>query len=336
MGVYAGKRGGGAAKRKKPRPFGKWKQKVKRRARVPRRFYRRRAVMPSVGKLLDAKVNTAIEKRMKQMIDRKADSARLNCVLRLSQGRYLRQTNEWSAPIECNFTGNYLELAVIPRQDVNLLPAPLVADTAPNTLPGGTNEDESNTEYGTSIGILANTRHGHRTNDTVKLRSFYVKWRLRMKESTGTNSVYAETRVHIAIVKVVANFQEHYNPVVAQLLPFRAWNYSHALDLHERPATFQIPYKVTVLAKETVTIKFEDDYPHIEYGALSYKFPKPTIHEFQRSNTHVNNLVAPAQVSGGSTESTKYFFVYRSETPDGAEYTKAEMWNCSFTNYYDE
>lgn len=318
--------------RRKQVAFGRRTKKKKAR-RISRKVAKKKYSL-SIGTLASKKIDSLLEKRIVEISKQQAAKVRLNCVLRQTQGVYDDQANEFESPIVTALAGNFLELAVIPRADYNAMATAAISDIT--GLPGGTNEDESDTNYGAVIGLLGHSRHGHRTNDTVQLRSFFCKLRIQMDESSAVSEAMGCT-VTFAIVRCQALFDDVLNvpnPSVNNLLPFKPWTFSRELDVAIRPEELQQHYKVKVLAKKTVYIGLRDDFPDTRFETISYKFKDPMKHEFQRSDTNLH-AVTENQISGKITMLNKYFLVYRSDCPESAE-KKPQVHVCAFTNYYDE
>lgn len=352
------KRGGPKAGRSsnRGRIFGK--RKSKRAKRIPKKLFKKK-LTTNLGRFLTKKVDTVLEKRIVQLI--RAEPQARNLVMRKSHGQYDPKLNyfirdgdyalvgsnpgvitpttpDMFTPISSEW-GLKMDLANIRIRDIQIDPrfGGVEEKFSMEIEASNASAISANPALGASTGV----EHGSRSGDAVRLRSFYCKLRFWAPESAGSSTEEPNVDAHFAIVRCAGEWDDVTtgilpSPTLDTCLPLVAWNHNGALDVFDRKDRKQDLYKFKVLAKGSVRLQISDHKPSEKFATISYKFPKPVIHEFVNIQTlqNVTDLTKGMVQAGQLPRRFRYYLCVRGNTRHVGMIP--HCWAVTYTNYYDK
>lgn len=264
----------------------------------------RRIYKVSTGKLLSKKIDTALERRMQEIAKKEVQSS----IVRLIDRRYWfgncdREHNQFEAGTAVFYDGVVQQLCRINKQDVNfVVNAPQVADA---------NEDPSNPEVdndGAQQGMVTSTAHGKRRADVIHIDGMSVSLKAFYERSAPFAGQDLSTIIlRWAIVQVTdqnapLSQAAQIVPPAVQLLPFHSFGYSASRDDDEKQDTLWT--KKRVLLKGELTTTLTDIRAQEKTQNRYVRFKKPITLKYD-----------PMDQDGFQTESSKFWFVCRSNVP---------------------
>lgn len=296
--------------------------------KIPKKLYKRKYRV-SVGKLLDKKVNTALEKRSKEIAIKEINKQRkVNLSRKFLFFKYDSSTNEFldHAPALINFAkvnwgGRMCELTqFITKTDIEI-----VANVPP--------QDEKVTELnealdgdGIAQGASTQRREGRRENEDIYITSISARIRIIIPPRTSAdNSGIQNIKMKFAIVKhrpedaLAANLTDP-----KELLTWKPFGYSPQED-REKEAEDNRRKKRT-LARGKYTINLNNTRGTEAYRIIYTKLKKPIHISFK-----------PADQNGTSS-SEKIYFVARSTVPTVPSYdsNQPSIHVCTKLRYYEQ
>lgn len=306
-----------------------------------RRMYRKKYKV-SVGKLLDKKVNTALERRMVEISKAEIDKSRVMLVRRQyifgdeTFGGFNQQfsTGRWQTGSDVTWSGSVIEMSNIAKTDVA---------TTINNPPADdpeTNMDEQKQDAlddGPNQLMTVASHHGERESDSVKLTGFSVALRVTVRQSEITLqesdriNLYDSVTVKWAIVSV-----QHdeigtvgWEPTADRVLPLPRFGYDPKLDTDEAQKTGNFKYKT--LFKGKIILNKSENRPDIKIVEKHIKLKNPLLLQYSSRDQ-----------TGQRPLKRKIFFVIRSTipSPEGEEDVQFDEYyptitGCLRTRYYE-
>lgn len=276
-------------------------------------------------KLLDKKINTAVEVRMQQIAKKEiAKNRKLLTSRKYLFTDYDPNTNEFSvgtSTSQIDWTGRCVELSNIHKQDINFL----ANDDQKDDL------DTSGVEAGTGDvghGMVDKTSQGFRESDQIYIQSVSANLRIRSKRLADlVSSDMGTVKVHYAFVVWRDEEATMSNPLIEpdpiQLLnqPM-CFGYSGKLDVGIEQTYHGL--KKTVLCKGSCTLALTENTTSERWTTIYCKLPNPLKIQYD------------PQSQNGQICNKKIYFVIRASCPDSTnDALKPSVFCCSKLNYYE-
>lgn len=273
-----------------------YKKKFSRKS-PPKKFYKKKYKM-NLGKLIDRKANTLIEKRM---ISIARKEARINnpalCLRRYCWVDYDKTTNKFdllpAGNNSIDWNGKMVNLTekIIKEDHAVAVNNPITDD--PNTQ---FHETADRALDGANVVATLRTAHGRRTGDQIYLTAFSLDVRAVCDftpfdgPDANLENFYDKIQVHLGLVKTRKLFDAGGNflpPDPKELLPISPWGYHSALDpqINDLMNTRSKQY----LWREKFTISSSNPLkPNIDFKRYNIGFKNPIKIDY--SETDINAI----------------------------------------------
>lgn len=199
-------------------------------------------------KLLDKKINTALEVRMQQIAEKEVAQNRVHLCLRENpQGTYVPATNTFTVRDEINFSGEITEIGLVPK-------APL--------------EDIS--------------LQSKRTTNLIKITGFSIDLNVGMNENASQPKIRNST-LSYALVKVYDDWSEDPGAItVDEGLKWKTFGFSSLLDSND--ITEISTRKISNIIKGSCNLRAHDAYPINKSVSKYVKLKNPITMEYQNED----------------------------------------------------
>lgn len=236
---------------------GRKRNRSKRRARAgtkraPKKLYRKKYKV-NAGKLLDRRINTAVERRMVQVAKKEAKKLMPSNLLwrRYMFCDYDTMTDVFANPTALDRDGHIVHIVQIPKVD----------NATQVTVPPSADADIRPTpNYARGTHLIGPMTHvdGYRQGASISIKN--IAMNLKFKLTPYANDVDdAQESNHIKIdYAIVAAYRDgtsglQWTPDVESVLPYRPWGYSSRLDTDIRDDS--AIFKTRTLAKGSLRMR---------------------------------------------------------------------------------
>lgn len=287
----------------------------------------------NVSKLMDKKINTAIERRAVQIARKEAAAVRVNLIKRnYLFAAYDKQENLWTPMVGANgnplyrvdFGGLQYKLTQnIYKADNSAVPVANIG--VPADVPETDVNESLQPNYGPNLVSNMESLHGRRTQDTIKCTGCKVNLRFTLDEQPDINNSYSEVVLRAALVMVRRTdplINPWVDPSSRSLLIWNPVGFSKALD--DQIDNINVTYKKKTLKEFTIKFTHNSLKSRERTKILNYRFKKPLDLRFDASEAY------------GAPENYNIYLVLRSNIPPSAdEDQKPIVMACSKLFYYE-
>lgn len=286
-----------------------------KKKRVSKKLYKRKYKV-SVGKLLDSKINTALERRMVEVAQKEARSHRVSlCKREILYGEYDRETHTFKNFKPVDWKGRISYLSDLRAVDIATMANQAQADD-PDTM-----VDEASEALGDGTNVLMpNTPiDGRRDGQHVLVTGCDIKIKARIvpgedfDENIQTQDLqHQNIKIKFGIYRVSADWDNLLGagvpnePKPREVQSWRPWSYTASLDNLEDARTNINPKRVCCEGELTIT---QNEYSNaIRGGYARVRFKKPQLLKF-----------AVGDQAGKRPIKYKYFTVVRANCSTGLD-----------------
>lgn len=277
-------------------------------------------------KLMDKKINTALEVRMKQVADDRIAANRVGLIKRnFLFEEYDTLTNIFTplplAVNEITFAGTVVELSNIQKVDVDIVANAPMADI-PYTA-----ENENLDGDGIAQGMTVQTTHGRRFSSSVMLSGVSLEVVARLNYGNSAADLYDGVQLRYAIVAwkspVMNTVSTTPSPELA--LPWHPFGWSSKLDVDERREEDE--EKIYTLCKGSIFLGQRADKSNRKKDKIYKKLSRPLRLDFEDDDQN-----------GQKPTNWKICAVFRSSIPNGATFDRytPRVAACSKLYYYEQ
>lgn len=234
---------------------------------------------------MDKKINTLLEARIQEISKEEAHKTREQFVKRNTWlGAYTPATNIFGIGEPIDWDGKILELSRIRMTDVATLANQPVQD---DPLTTDLDEQKDQQADGTNVLHTIDDTNGERTGHLVLVTGFTVKIRAAVTE-LNVNAQGVEIPDDVIVKYAIYRVRDDYAggptvpPTAKQLLTWRPWNYSAAIDDKLQIETYR--YKKQRICGGKLRLTYSQVRPNVKFHEQNVRFANPHKLEYAVSD----------------------------------------------------
>lgn len=289
---------------------------------MPRKYRKgKKKYNVSINKLKSKKIDSLIERRMRQIAKKEAEKVRVRLLHRTFMGDVDEDEHDFSNGKAISYDGTAYCISQIPKQDIKVG----VPETTADIVQTAFNEANVQGIFGGVQAATDKMPHGYRQEDRVLVTSMSLQIRARIPESSTSTTKLKNCTIYYAFVRYRGDLTiaPSYTPGNNQLLPWpRPFGYDKRVDPEILRADKELNLKILKHGK--ITLNQNDSRPDVKERRMHFKYKKPQELLYEEDDFNGDNPI-----------NDKYFLVVRSDVPSHQDYVKPEVWTCVKFNYYN-
>lgn len=288
-----------------------------RKRRRSRRKGSKKKYRVSVRRLKSKKIDSLLERRIKQIAVKEDRKNELVLVKRLQIfGTYDILTNEFGPGVLLDWTGQIVDISSIPKSDINFLvnvpplDDPLTVDGASAVFDVDAG-DENMDGDGAGQGMLSAKLQGKRSSEIIQTRSISIGLRARVRgiQVGGNAQNFDGSWVHYAVVAVKSRslMVPGYTPHPEQVLPMKRFSMERALDTEQAAISGNKDFTYKTVIRGKMFLRQRRDRCDVKFAQKHAKYQHRIT--FDPEDQNGQNVI----------QGRKLYLVLRSDVPDSAD-----------------